>query len=111
MRKALLILGTFALMIICGAGAALTTLSWLMNLGLKHYDNYEYYGQTPAVFLIPLAVAHHEKERGGSCDRWHGIRDSAHQQLLRASPPEGRQNRLSNDQLHPLATGRSELRL
>jgi hypothetical protein len=56
MRQALLILGTFALMIICGAGAALTTLSCLMNLGMKHYDNYEYYGQTPAVLLIPLAA-------------------------------------------------------
>jgi hypothetical protein len=56
MRKALLILGTFALMIICGAGAALTALSCLMSLGLKHYDNYEHYGQTPAVFLVPLAA-------------------------------------------------------
>jgi hypothetical protein len=56
MQKALLILGTFALMIICGAGAALTALSCLMRLGLKHHDNYEHYGQTPAVFLIPLAA-------------------------------------------------------
>jgi hypothetical protein len=56
MRQALLILGTFAAMVICGAGAALTTLNFLMKLGLKHYDNYEYYGQTPAVLLIPLAA-------------------------------------------------------
>jgi hypothetical protein len=56
MRKALLILGTFALMIICGAGAAFTTLSCLMHLGLKHHNTYEYYGQAPAVFLIPLAA-------------------------------------------------------
>jgi hypothetical protein len=56
MRQALLILGTFAAMVVCGAGAALTTLSYLMKLGLKHYDNYEYYGQTPAVLLIPLAA-------------------------------------------------------
>jgi hypothetical protein len=56
MRHALLILGTFALMIVCGAAAALTTLSCLMRLGLKRYDNYEYYGQAPAVFLIPLAA-------------------------------------------------------
>jgi hypothetical protein len=56
MRKSLLILGTFGLMIICGAGAALTALSCLMRLGLKHYDNYEHYGQTPAVLLIPLAA-------------------------------------------------------
>jgi hypothetical protein len=56
MRQALLILGTFALMVVCGAGAALTALSCLMRLGLKYHDNYEYYGQTPAVFLIPLAA-------------------------------------------------------
>jgi hypothetical protein len=56
MRQALLILGTFAAMVICGAGAALTTLNYLMKLGLERYDNYEHYGQTPAVFLIPLAA-------------------------------------------------------
>ena len=56
MRQALLILGTFAMMMVCGAGAALTTLTCLMKLGLKHHNNYEHYGQTPAVFLLPLAA-------------------------------------------------------
>jgi hypothetical protein len=56
MRQALLILSTFALMIVCGTGAALTTLTCLMRLGLKHHDNYEHYGQTSAVLLIPLAA-------------------------------------------------------
>ena len=57
MRKFLLILGTFALMVICGVGALLGTLSYFMNLGMKHYNNYEHYGQTPAVALIFAAGA------------------------------------------------------
>ena len=27
-----------------------------MSLDLKYHDNYEYYGQTPAVLLIPTAA-------------------------------------------------------
>jgi hypothetical protein len=26
-----------------------------MSVGLKYHNNYEYYGQTPAVLLIPIA--------------------------------------------------------
>jgi hypothetical protein len=44
-------------MVVCGAGAFLAALSYLMHLGLKHHGNYEYYGQTPAVTLIFVAGA------------------------------------------------------
>jgi hypothetical protein len=43
-------------MLASGAAAAVGTLSVLMSLGMKYHDNYEYYGQTPAVLLIPIAA-------------------------------------------------------
>ena len=57
MRKFLLIIGTFALMATCGAGAFLATLRLLMTLGMKLHDDKDYYGQTPGVALICVAGA------------------------------------------------------
>jgi hypothetical protein len=56
-RKFLLIIGTFALMATCGAGAFLAMLSYLMTLGMKLHGNKDHYGQTPAVALIFVAGA------------------------------------------------------
>ena len=56
LRSALLITGTFILMVACGAAATIGTISFLMSLGLKYHDNYEYYGKMPAVLLIPFAA-------------------------------------------------------
>jgi hypothetical protein len=52
MRGALIILGTLALMFASGAAAIAATLYILMTLGLKYHNNYEYYGQTPAAYLV-----------------------------------------------------------
>jgi len=57
MRNFLLLLATLAVMAVCGAGAFVMALSFLMNLGTKHHGNYEYYGQTPAAALIFIAGA------------------------------------------------------
>jgi hypothetical protein len=57
MRNLPLITGTFALMAACGVGAFMMTLMLLMDLGTKHHNNYEYYGQTPAAALIFVAGA------------------------------------------------------
>ena len=57
MRKLVLILVTFALMAVCGAGSILMALMYLMDLGTKHHSNYEHYGQTSAVALIFVAGA------------------------------------------------------
>ena len=57
MRKFLLIFATFALMVVCGAGAYVMAVSYLMHLGLKLHGNYEYYGSTPAIALIFVAGA------------------------------------------------------
>jgi hypothetical protein len=43
-RTTLKILGTLALMVTCGVIAFGAAVSFLMNLGLKLHDNYEYYG-------------------------------------------------------------------
>jgi hypothetical protein len=56
MRKLLLILATFALMVACCAGALLAALSYFMSLGLKYHNNYEYYGQFPGVVLMIFAA-------------------------------------------------------
>jgi hypothetical protein len=54
MRTGLLIIGTLAFMIASGALAAVGTLRVLMSLGMKYNNNYEFYGQHPAVALIPI---------------------------------------------------------
>jgi hypothetical protein len=46
------IVGTFALMVVCGVIAFLTAVSFLMNLGLKLHDSYEYYGSFPSVLFV-----------------------------------------------------------
>lgn len=55
MRAVLLVIGTVALMIVCGAVAAVVMLRLLMAVGMSYHNNYEYYGQGPAVLLIPIA--------------------------------------------------------
>jgi hypothetical protein len=55
MQNALVIVSTLVSMIALGAVAAATTLHVLMSLGMKHHDNYEYYGQSPAAYLVPVA--------------------------------------------------------
>jgi hypothetical protein len=56
-RNFLLIIGTFALMATCSAGASLATLGLLMTLGMKLHGDKDYYGQMPAVALIFVASA------------------------------------------------------
>jgi hypothetical protein len=56
MRTPILIVGTFALMLACGAAAMVGMIRALISVGLKYHNNYEYYGQTPAVLLIPIAT-------------------------------------------------------
>jgi hypothetical protein len=55
-QKAFLVVGTFILMVCSGAAAAVVATRVLMSLGLKYHDNYEYYGQSAAVLLIPIAA-------------------------------------------------------
>ena len=43
-------------MLACGAAATAGMIRALMSVGLKYHNNYEYYGQTPAVLLIPIAA-------------------------------------------------------
>jgi hypothetical protein len=52
MRAALKILGTFALMVASGVVAFGAAVAFLMNLGLKHHDNYEYYSRFPGTLFI-----------------------------------------------------------
>jgi hypothetical protein len=54
LRIGFLIIGTLVVMIVSGAVAAGGTAYVLLSLGLKYHDNYEYYGQSPAVILIPM---------------------------------------------------------
>ena len=56
-QKFLLVLGTGMLMVVCGVGAFVWTLTYLMALGTKFHGNYEYYGGTPAVYVIFVAGA------------------------------------------------------
>ena len=46
------ILGTLALMVVCGVVAYVATLTSLMELGSKLHNNYEHYGGYPAGVLI-----------------------------------------------------------
>jgi hypothetical protein len=46
---------TALLMIASGLGAFVGTLTFLMATGSKYHNNYEYYGQTPAAYLIFIA--------------------------------------------------------
>jgi hypothetical protein len=55
-QKAFLVAGTFILMVCSGAAAAVVAIRLLMSLGLKYHDNYEYYGQSVARLLIPVAA-------------------------------------------------------
>lgn len=55
-QKAFLAIGTFVLMVCSGAAAAVVAIRVLMSLGLKYHDNYEYYGQSATVLVIPVAA-------------------------------------------------------
>ena len=55
-QKAYLIVGTFVLMVCSSAAAAVVATRLLMSLGLKYHDNYEYYGQSAALLVIPLVA-------------------------------------------------------
>lgn len=57
MRKILLVLGTYALMVVCGVAAYVMALMFLMELGTKLHGNYEYYGSFSVVVLIYVAGA------------------------------------------------------
>jgi hypothetical protein len=57
MRKILLALGLFFLMLVCGLVAFVAAVWLLLSLGLRLHNNYEYYGQTPAVLLVYVAAA------------------------------------------------------
>ena len=55
------IVGTLALMVVSGIVTLAVTITYLMNLGMKRHDNYEYYAAFvwgPAVigFLAPGVV-------------------------------------------------------
>ncbi len=41
-----------AVMVACGVVASGTAIVFFMNLGLKHHDNYEYYGSLPVLLLV-----------------------------------------------------------
>lgn len=43
---------TLALMIACGIVAFATAIAFFMNLGLRHHNNYEYYGSGPALVFV-----------------------------------------------------------
>ena len=47
------ILGTLTLMLATGFIALFVTIFLLMALGTQRYDNYEYYGKYPALYLGP----------------------------------------------------------
>jgi hypothetical protein len=67
------IIGTLVLMIICGTLAYVAALAFLMNLGSKLHQNYEYYGSSAALvfvygaglagFLTPGIVVYHQRKR------------------------------------------------
>jgi hypothetical protein len=50
-KRSIKILCTLALMTVCGAFSLVIGISFLMNLGMKLHNNYEYYGSVPAVIL------------------------------------------------------------
>ena len=51
------IIGTIALMIVCGIVAMLMAATFLMNLGLKRHDNYEYYGSIAIPVIVLCGIA------------------------------------------------------
>lgn len=58
----LVVLAVFLSMLISGFASMAGVIVFLMNLGLKYHDNYEYYGAIwlngyPALFLMCLAGA------------------------------------------------------
>ncbi len=55
-QKAFLVVGTFVLMVCSGAAAAVVAIRLLMSLGLKYHHNYEYYGQSATVLVIPVVA-------------------------------------------------------
>ena len=50
------IVGTFASMVASGFVAFYVAIYILMQLGSRFHDNYEFYGQFPALFLVPAAI-------------------------------------------------------
>jgi len=55
-QKGFLFVGTIVLMVCSGAAAAVVATRLLMSLGLKYHDNYEYYGQSAALLVIPIVA-------------------------------------------------------
>jgi hypothetical protein len=55
-QKVFLVVGTFVLMVCSGAAAAAVAIRLLMSLGMKYHNNYEYYGQSAAVLIIPVVA-------------------------------------------------------
>ena len=55
-QKAFLVVGTFVLMVCSGAAAAVVVTRILMSLGMRYHDNYEYYGQSAALLVIPVVA-------------------------------------------------------
>ena len=55
-QKGFLVVGTIVLMVCSGAAAAVVATRLLMSLGLKYHDNYEYYGQSAALLVIPIVA-------------------------------------------------------
>jgi hypothetical protein len=51
------VIGTIVLMIVCGGVAMLMAASFLMNLGLKLHDNYEYYGSIAIPVIVLCGIA------------------------------------------------------
>ncbi len=50
------LLGTLALMVASGIVTLAVAVVILMIVGLRLYDNYEYYGKYPALFFGPAAI-------------------------------------------------------
>jgi hypothetical protein len=55
--EAMKVIGMIALMTVCGLVAMLMAASFLMNLGLKLHDNYEYYGALAIPVVVLCGVA------------------------------------------------------
>ena len=52
LRSTLKILGLLATMTVGGLAGMFLAITFLMNLGLKLHDNYEYYGGLPGKLLV-----------------------------------------------------------
>ena len=49
----LMLLLNVATAVVCGAACLVGSIFVLMKLGLDRYDNYEYYSQYPALYVVP----------------------------------------------------------